>query len=53
MDSFDENTDTTGDKTNVKMAGIIWAPTKGLDICPNMISTNDNDTFKLNFQFKF
>jgi len=53
MDNLDIDTDTIGNKTDVKMVGIIWTPTKGLDICPNMISTNDEDTFKLNFQFKF
>ena len=53
MDSFDEGTDTVGGETDVKMLGVIWTPTKGLDICPNMISTDDDDVFKMNFQFKF
>ena len=53
MDSFDEDTDTVGGETDVQMLGVIWSPTKGLDICPNMISTDDDDVFKMNFQFKF
>ena len=53
MDSFDEDTDAIGGETDVTMLGFIWTPTKGLDICPNMISTDDDDVFKMNFQFKF
>ena len=53
MDSFDEDTDTVGGETDVQMLGVIWSPTKGLDICPNMISSDDDDVFKMNFQFKF
>ena len=53
VDSFDEDTDTIGGETDVQMLGVIWSPTKGLDICPNMISTDVDDVFKMNFQFKF
>ena len=36
------------------MAGFIWAPTKGLKICPNMNQIGDDDaTYRLNFEFKF
>ena len=55
MDDIDSNSD--GDAEEVTMAGLIWTPTKGLDICLNRTSVTVNDdaddTTKLNFQFKF
>ena len=55
MDDFDSNSDV--DAEEVTMAGLIWTPTKGLDICLNRTSVTVNDdaddTTKLNFQFKF
>ncbi len=55
MDDVDANTD--GNPEEVTMAGLIWTPTKGLDICLNRtsVAVNDDtdDTTKLNFQFKF
>ena len=55
MDDIDSN--SSGNAEEVTMAGLIWTPTKGLDICLNRtsVAVNDdtNDTTKLNFQFKF
>ena len=55
MDEIDSNSD--GNAEEVTMAGLIWTPTKGLDICLNRTSVTVNDdaddTTKLNFQFKF
>ena len=55
MDDIDSN--SSGDAEEVTMAGLIWTPTKGLDICLNRtsVAVNDDtdDTTKLNFQFKF
>ncbi len=57
MDDVDANTDADGNPEEVTMAGLIWTPTKGLDICLNRtsVAVNDDtdDTTKLNFQFKF
>ena len=52
-DNYDEDIDSIGGETDVTMLGFIWTPTQGLDICPNMISTDDDDVYKMNFQFKF
>ena len=55
MDNIDENKNNLEEE--VLMAGVIWTPTSGLDICLNRnsvtIDNNDSDTTKLNFQFKF
>ena len=55
MDDVDANTDADGNPEEVTMAGLIWTPTKGLDICLNRtsVAVNDDtdDTTKLNFQF--
>ena len=55
MDDIDSN--SSGNAEEVTMAGLIWTPTKGLDICLNRTSVTVNDdaddTTKLNFQFKF
>ncbi len=54
QDSKDPNIDTDDNETDTLMAGFIWAPTKGLKICPNMIKVDDDDeTYKINFEFKF
>ena len=55
MDDVERNND--GNAEEETMAGLIWTPTKGLDICVNSTSQTINnvteDTAKLNFQFKF
>mgnify|MGYP001183165314 FL=1 len=55
LDDGDENKDGNSEKRT--LAGLIWMPTDGLDICINSSSVTDNDvtedTMKLNFQFKF
>ena len=55
MDDIDSN--NSGNPEEVTMAGLIWTPTKGLDICLNRTSVTVNDdtdnATKLNFQFKF
>ena len=55
MDNIDAKTNDLEEE--VLMAGVIWTPTSGLDICLNRnsvtIDNNDSDTTKLNFQFKF
>ena len=55
MDNIDANKNDLEEE--VLMAGVIWTPTSGLDICLNRnsatIDNNDSDTTKLNFQFKF
>jgi len=58
MDNHNHDTDYVGGGTEVTMAGFIWTPAKGLDICPNIIMSQadeeeKNETCKLNFQFKF
>ena len=52
-DNYDKDINTIGGETDVKMLGFIWTPSQGLDICPNMISTDGDDVYKMNFQFKF
>ena len=55
MDNIDANKDELEEE--ILMAGVIWTPTSGLDICLNRNSVTtdnvDSDTTKLNFQFKF
>ena len=57
QDAHDEDVDLAGDDTSAMMAGVIWEPTKGLSICPNMTQTTINDisddAFAIDFQFKF
>ena len=57
-DHFDPNDDIQhGDSVDTTIAGFIWAPTKGLAICPNITQVTqvgyEEDVFAVNFQFKF
>ena len=60
MDDVERNND--GNSEEETMVGLIWTPTKGLDISPNITITDEEtglaaddpiETCKLNFQFKF
>ena len=53
QDTEDEDMDTDGGDESTMMAGIIWQPKKGLSICPNITQVDEEDTFSLDFQFKF
>ena len=54
QDAFDEDVDSNGGDTTTMIAGLIWNPTKGLSVCPNMTQvTDEDDTFAIDFQFKF
>lgn len=51
--SFFARQDTHND-TETLIAGFNWAPTAGLNICPNVTQVdNSDDEYKVNFQFKF
>jgi hypothetical protein len=44
----------SNDEIEILMAGFIWIPTEGLAICPNINNSKDGEeTFKINFEFKF
>ena len=66
IDSSDPSTKTDKDETNTTIVGFIWSPINGLTISPNIqivdsyilndndkIVSNSEDTFSVNFQFKF
>ena len=66
IDSSDPNTDMDKDEIDTIMAGVIWNPSNGLTISPNIeiidsyilneegeIVSNSEDTVSINFQFKF
>tara|TARA_B100000401_G_scaffold360874_1_gene258512 strand:- start:403 stop:1296 length:894 start_codon:yes stop_codon:yes gene_type:complete len=53
QDTEDEDVDTDGGDESTMMAGVVWQPKKGLSICPNITQIDDEDTFSLDFQFKF
>ena len=53
QDAKDEDVDTDGGDESTMMVGVIWQPKKGLSICPNITQIDDEDTFSLDFQFKF
>tara|TARA_Y100000748_G_scaffold257166_1_gene223755 strand:+ start:95 stop:985 length:891 start_codon:yes stop_codon:yes gene_type:complete len=53
QDTENEDIDTDGGDESTMMAGVIWQPKKGLSICPNITQTDEEDTFSLDFQFKF
>lgn len=58
QDTYDEDIDSNGGDTSTMMLGLIWNPTKGLSICPNVIQNTDasdvsEDSFAIDFQFKF
>ena len=48
-----EEGDVVEDKNDINMFGVIWNPTKGLTICPNIIQDDGGDNVAVNFQFKF
>ena len=55
LDNINRNSD--GHEEDVTIMGLVLSPTKGLNIAPNIYTTDINgiteETFKLNFQFKF
>tara|TARA_B100000900_G_scaffold35177_3_gene26487 strand:+ start:7045 stop:7977 length:933 start_codon:yes stop_codon:yes gene_type:complete len=58
QDARDLNVDLDGDDDSAMMLGVIWSPTKGLSICPNITQDKDannvsEDSFAIDFQFKF
>ena len=58
QDARDLNIDSDDDDDSAMMLGVIWRPTKGLSICPNMTQNTDasdvsEDSFAIDFQFKF
>ena len=53
-DSKEINEDTNQIINRSIIAGFIWTPTKGLDICPTLVQIDDDDSnMMINFQFKF
>jgi len=61
QDNIDYDTDSnTDEEQETTIAGIVWQPTKGIDICPNITKVvcdncvdETDDVFSVNFQFKF
>ena len=52
IDSFDDAQNP--EDVDITMAGFIWSPVEGLDICPNITQvSNEDEVFAVNFQFKF
>ena len=49
----DDSIETDVEDESTMMVGVIWQPKKGLSICPNITQIDDEDTFSLDFQFKF
>jgi len=53
QDNYDEDVNVDGGDESVMLAGIVWAPTKGLSICPHITQADDEDTFAFDIQIKF